>query len=121
MLGSKKIFLSFMLVCLLLLQGCVAHNAYLYNQAIEYYSYAQYTRAFDLFAPLARGGDPNSQYALGYLYYYGLGTVEDQLKAEFWFNEAAMQGQPLAKRSLYLIDKNRARIESKPHKIITIY
>lgn len=121
MLGSKKIFISFMLVCLLLLQGCVAHNAYLYNQAIVYYSYAQYNRAFDLFGPLARSGDPNSQYALGYLYYYGLGTVEDQLRAEFWFNEAAMQGQPLAKRSLCLIDRNRVLYDRKPHKIITIY
>ncbi len=121
MQGCKQLLFSFVLACVLFIQGCASHNAFLYNQAIQYYSYQQYTMAFDLFAPLARSGDPNAQYALGYLYYYGLGTVEDPMKAEYWLSQAALQGQPLARQSLAAIDESRAKFDSKPHKIVTIY
>lgn len=44
----------------------------------------------------AQRGDPDAQYALGYMYFYGIGTVRDPKAAKLWINRAAAQGQPLA-------------------------
>lgn len=44
----------------------------------------------------AQNGDPDAQYALGYMYFYGIGTVRDTKAAQLWINRAAAQGQPLA-------------------------
>lgn len=51
----------------------------------------------------AQSGDPDAQYALGYMYYYGIGTVRDTQTASLWIKRAANQGQPLAKRALGLM------------------
>jgi|GEM_PF-1446405 len=47
----------------------------------------------------ASAGDPDAQYALGYMYFYGVGTVRDPETAMLWINRAASQGQPLAMRA----------------------
>lgn len=121
MQGCKKFIFSVVILSLFFLQGCVAHNVYLYDQGVDYYTYEQYNRAFIMFAPLARSGDPDAQYAVAYLYYYGLGVVEDPLKAEFWLNQAAQQGQPLAIMALQNIDRGRAIAMTKPLQPVTIY
>jgi DamX protein len=51
----------------------------------------------------AQGGDPDAQYALGYMYYYGIGTARDKQAAELWIKRAARQGQPLAKKAEVLL------------------
>lgn len=51
----------------------------------------------------AANGDADAQYALGYMYYYGVGTVRDQDNAKLWISRSAAQGQPLAKRALAMI------------------
>ena len=51
----------------------------------------------------AADGDADAQYALGYMYYYGMGTVRDQDSAKLWIARSAAQGQPLAKRALAMI------------------
>ena len=43
----------------------------------------------------AQNGDPDAQYALGYMYFYGIGTVRDTKAAQLWINRAAAQGQRL--------------------------
>src|SRR5262245_5041820 len=45
----------------------------------------------------AAKGDPDAQYALGYLYYYGIYTYRDPQTGALWIGRAAAQGQPLAK------------------------
>lgn len=47
----------------------------------------------------AVGGDPDAQYALGYMYFYGVGTVRDPEVATLWIDRSAAQGQPLAMRA----------------------
>lgn len=44
----------------------------------------------------AQNGDADAEYALGYMYFYGIGTVRDPKAARLWINRAAAQGQPLA-------------------------
>lgn len=51
----------------------------------------------------ARNGDPDAQYALGYMYYYGIGTVRDSQTARLWIKRSAAQGQPLAKKAESLL------------------
>ena len=52
----------------------------------------------------AKSGDADAQYALGYMYYYGINTVRDTQTARLWIQRAAEQGQPLAKRALKLMN-----------------
>jgi len=52
----------------------------------------------------AENGDADAQYALGYMYYYGIDTVKDQQTAALWIKRAAEQGQPLAKKAWSLIN-----------------
>lgn len=59
-----------------------------------------YFPAFRNLEPAARGGNPDAQYAVGYMYYYGLGTVQDRGLALQWMTSAANQGQPQAREAL---------------------
>ena len=54
----------------------------------------------------ARSGDPDAQYALGYMYYYGIGTVRNPSVAQTWISKAAAQGQPLARKANRLLAQN---------------
>lgn len=69
----------------------------------------------------AENGSADAQYALGYMYYYGIGTVKDRQTAELWIQRSAAQGQPLAKKAWSLInsgatftDLHRAASEPSP-------
>src|SRR3990167_7844375 len=52
----------------------------------------------------AQSGDPDAQYALGYMYFYGIGTVRDTKAAKLWIRRAAAQGQPLAIRATHILN-----------------
>lgn len=52
----------------------------------------------------AENGNPDAQYALGYMYYYGIDTVQDRQTAQLWIQRAAAQGQPLAQKALNLMN-----------------
>lgn len=54
----------------------------------------------------AERGDPDAQYALGYMYFYGIGTVRDPKAAQLWIHRAASQGQPLAIKAGHILNKN---------------
>ncbi len=49
-------------------------------------------------------GDPDAQYALGYMYFYGIGTVRDTTAAKLWIRRAAAQGQPLAIKATHILN-----------------
>ncbi len=53
----------------------------------------------------AMQNDADAQYALGYMYYYGVGTTQDQQTAMNWINKAAAQGQPQAVQAAKLLAK----------------
>lgn len=52
----------------------------------------------------AENGNADAQYALGYMYYYGIGTVQDRETADLWIQRSAAQGQPLAQKAWSLIN-----------------
>jgi hypothetical protein len=73
------VFSALLLACSLLLSSC----------STPLLTVSYYARAFEKLWMPAHSGNPRAQYALGYLYYYGLGTVRDEDFARLWFKRAA--------------------------------
>lgn len=88
MLLLRKIaILSTMIAGSLLLASC--STPYRTISAEKDFRQGYYARAFEKLWMPAHSGNPRAQYALGYLYYYGLGTVRDEDLARAWFRHAA--------------------------------
>lgn len=66
----------------------------------------KYGCSFDRIDAAARTGDPDAQYALGYLYFYGVGVDKNGQVGKMWIDKAAAQGQPLAIRAQRLMSQN---------------
>ncbi len=66
-----------------------------------------FKRAFILLLPLAVKCSPEAQYAVGYMYYYGLGVEAHKESGLFWINQAAKQMYRPAIKALQLIDKDK--------------
>ena len=60
----------------------------------------------------ALSGNPDAQYALGYMYFNGIGTVKDEQTGILWIQRAASQGEPLAKKAEEMINNNK--LDSSP-------
>jgi TPR repeat protein len=85
-----------------LLSSCsVSH--YNLNEGIRSFQVQDYRQAFIRLKPEARKGQRDAQYAVGYMYYYGQGVVEDRQKAWYWINCAAQAGQADAIEALKLL------------------
>lgn len=76
-----------------LLTSCFT-NAFNLREGIESFKMQNYRKAFIRLRPEAERGQRDAQYAIGYMYYYGQGVVENRKKAWFWINSAAGMGQP---------------------------
>lgn len=59
--------------------------------------------SFDQVQQAAINGDPDAEYALGYMYYYGKGVTRDEQAATMWIQKAAVQGQPQAIKAVKLL------------------
>ncbi len=90
-----------------LLASCVAGSLNL-KEGIESFRIQDYRRAFVRLKPEAEKGVPSAEYAVGYMYYYGQGVVEDRKKASYWINRAASAGQPDAIQALNIL-RNKTR------------
>ena len=62
------------------------------REGIYNFKQQNYRTAFVRLMPEAEKGNPDAQYAVGYMYYYGEGVVEDKKKAAKWINKAAKAG-----------------------------
>jgi TPR repeat protein len=89
-----------LLLCILSV-GC-ANNTVVLEQGKACFQQQQYDKAFAKLLPLAKQGNADAQYAVGYMYYYGKGVIENPKQAQYWINLAAQQGQPLAIKTLEL-------------------
>lgn len=93
----------------------LGNNAYLVREVERSKLYAAkrafdagyYKRAKCLLLPLACDGNPEAQYALGYLYYYGYGVAQDTDVGYFWIKRSEEQHFPLAIKALSLIEKHQ--------------
>jgi len=97
-----KVFL--LMISGLLLIACQSQpTADNLTQAQEYYKTEQYQLAAKELLPLAKQGSPDAQYALGYLYYNGLGVPQNEKMGRDWIRLAAKQNYVPAKQALWLL------------------
>ncbi len=74
------------------LGGCAVGQLNL-QEGIRSFQIQDYRQAFIRLKPEAEKGNPDAQYAIGYMYYYGQGVIEDRKQAWHWINCAAKAGQ----------------------------
>ncbi|EKD71206.1 MAG: hypothetical protein ACD_46C00246G0005 [uncultured bacterium] len=70
-----------------------------------------YKRAMRDLLPLASDGNPEAQYAVGYMYYYGYGVTQDTDVGYFWINRSASQDYAPAKQALAVIAADAKNIK----------
>lgn len=81
------------------------------QQGKRYFDDGYYRHAMQELLPLACDGNPDAEYGVGYMYYYGLGVAQDTDVGYFWIRRAANQRYMTAIKALERID---AAGESKP-------
>lgn len=97
-------FKSLIFICLItFLGGCVMHGLNL-REGIKSFQIQNYRQAFVYLLPEAEKGQPDAQYAVGYMYYYGQGVTEDRKKAWYWIGRAARAAQPDAVEAMGILE-----------------
>lgn len=99
MLFCKRVLCLFLFT--LFLSQCA--NVKNLNEGIADFRAQNYRNAFIHLKPEAEKGQPAAQYAIGYMYYYGRGVVEDRRKALVWISRAASAGHLEAIQALEIL------------------
>ena len=73
----------------------------------RYFKDGYYKKAMHTLLPLACDGVPDAQYAVGYMYYYGLGVAQDTDVGYFWIQRSARQHFIPAEEALRLINSGQ--------------
>lgn len=85
--------IGILFICMaVLLSGCFGGRM-TYAEGIRSFQIQDYRQAFIRLMPAAKAGNPDAQYAVGYMYYYGQGVLENRKKAWYWITCAAKAGQ----------------------------
>ena len=98
----KPILHTLIALSLATLTGCGSSNLML-ERGENSYQKQDYRQAFLRLEPVAKAGNKEAQYALGYMYYNGQGVVEDQQQAYKWLQLAAEQGHVDAIKALSML------------------
>lgn len=99
------------LLALTFIEGCSSVYKYNLQEGIRSFRVQDYRHAFIRLKPEAEKGQADAQYAVGYMYYYGQGVIENRKKACMWISRAAKAGQPEA---VIALKKIRALPTSHP-------
>ncbi len=99
-------FSIYIVILTSLLSGCVTSGLNL-REGIKSFQVQDYRQAFIRLKPEAEKGQPDAEYAIGYMYYYGQGVVEDRKQAWFWITRAAKAGQADAQQAAKILGKKR--------------
>lgn len=83
------------------------------REGIASFRNQDYRQAFIRLKPEAERRNADAQYAVGYMYYYGRGVVEDKKQAWVWINRAADLGQPDAVKAIKILYCNREKTNKK--------
>jgi TPR repeat protein len=76
-------------------------NAFLQGRA--------YDKALPLYTQLADAGNPEAQFRLGEMYWYGDGTAPDSKQATAWMQKAVASGHAGARESLAILQQRETR------------
>lgn len=93
-------------ILVILLSACTSSKQM--DQARMDFDQKNYAQAYDGLLALAKRGDPEAQYAVGYMSYYGMGTPKDESLARQWIRQSAESGYPDAIQAYKMLahDKN---------------
>lgn len=83
-------------------------------EALAAFDRGQYGQAYDIWLPLARGGDPAAQRNIGHLYRFGLGLPQDFETAVAWYRRAADAGLARAQANLAMMYLRGQGVEQDP-------
>lgn len=91
-----------------ILSGCANRDVLLKNRAAlqqgkTYFQQQNYSAAYKYLYPLAVKGDKDSQYAVGYILYYGKIGDADKTRGTDFINAAAQRGYPAAEQAMRII------------------
>lgn len=101
----KPLFKLFIILLFIpLIAACTISSTLNLHEGIECFKAQDYRRAFIRLKPEAEKGQADAQYAVGYMYYYGQGVVEDRKKAWLWINRASKAGQADALVAMKILD-----------------
>jgi TPR repeat protein len=102
-----RLLIKLTLLCILVIleAGCMGRLSL--QQGIESFRAQDYRQAFIRLKPEAIKGQPDAEYAVGYMYYYGQGVVEDRKLAWYWINRAAARGQSDACAAVKILGDKR--------------
>ena len=101
-----RVYVLIFTMVLSLLSGCVTRG-YNLREGIRSFKIQNYRQAFVKLIPEAEKGQRDAEYAVGYMYYYGQGVVEDRKKAWYWINCAARAGQLDAIEAIKILEHRR--------------
>jgi TPR repeat protein len=87
------------------LAGCATYPEQQYQLAQKEYQQQDYHLAFQHLYQAAKDNDRKAQYALGYLYYYGLGVAQNAYLSRLWLYRSASFGNKKALAALKVIDR----------------
>ena len=71
-----------------------------FEEGREAYLRGDTARAVELWGSLAKQGDKEAQFAMGTLFYAGVGVAVDHTESSYWFQRAAEQGYAAAQYNL---------------------
>lgn len=102
----KKSLFIILFVCMAIsLTSCISSPGVKYLQrGMAAYQMQNYHEAFELLLASAKYDNITAQYAVGYMYYYGIGTKRNLFESVRWFQKAARYRDPQAIKALYLIN-----------------
>jgi len=104
--------LALAIVTTVLMSGCM-NGEYFLQKGKQSYHQREYRKAFIRLKEASEKNNADAQYALGYMYFYGQGVVENRQKAMYWFQRAAINGHQKAIDALNLL-KNSSSEPYKP-------
>lgn len=100
----QKCYWIFVLLTCFILQGCTSIQM---SEQLAYgkikYCEGNYRAAFCALYPVAQRGNPQAEYAIGYMYYYGFGAPESMELGIYWLRKAAKKNYACAIQALNLI------------------
>jgi len=98
----------FIMVCML--SACFT-SKYNLQEGIKSFQIQDFRQAFIRLRPEAEKGSADAQYAIGYMYYYGQGVIEDRRKAWYWITEAAQNGNTDAKKAMNVLKHYAGKVD----------
>lgn len=108
----KRTFITLLSILVLCMTLSACLSSVNLAEGITSFKQQNYRQAFIRLMPEAKKGNPEAQYAVGYMYYYGQGVTEDREKALKWIRLAALANQPDAITALKAI-KNTPKIQKR--------